>query len=139
MTVAISNEHVDGFLAIEIDGVASAANAGQGSLANPFGCDVNILRGYIVSSVESTGAATLSIGVTTAAASATDVFNALDMNGITADHAYNCFAHDPGAKTIMVPAIWTAAKFLTFTASATMVGYKGTLYLEVIRTTVENT
>ena len=138
MTVAISNEHVDGMLTIELDGVASAANAGQGSLANPFGCDVNILRGYIVTSVISTGAATLGIGVTTAAAAATDILNALDMNAVTVDFAYNCFAHDPGAKTIMVPAVWTAAKFLTFTGSATMVGFKATLYLEVIRTTVEN-
>jgi len=138
MTVEISSEHVDGFLAIEIDGVASSANAGQGSLANPFDCDVNILRGYIVTSSESTGSATLSVGVTTAAAAATDVFNALDMNGVTEGQAYNCFAHDPGAKTIMVPAVWTSALFLTFTGSATMAGFKATLYLEVVRTTVEN-
>lgn len=137
MTVAISDEGGFG-LVIEIDGVASAANAGQGSLANPFGCDVNIVRGYIVPSVESTGSATLSIGVTTAAAAATDVFNALDMNGVTEGQAYNCFAHDPGAKTIMVPAVWTSALFLTFTASATMVGLVATLYLEILRTTEEN-
>ena len=139
MTVELSNEHVDGMLTIEIDGVASAANAGQGSLANPFGCDVNILRGYIVTSVISTGAADLGIGVTTVAAKATDILNDLDMNGVTLDIAYNCIAHDPGAKTVTVPAVWTSALFLTFTASATMVGYKGTLYLKVIRTTVENT
>jgi hypothetical protein len=137
MTVAISNEGV-GFLAIEIDGVASTDNAGQGSLANPFGCTVNILRAYLVTSVVSTGASDLSIGVTTAAAAATDILNALDVNGVTVDRPYNCFANDPGAKTITVPAAWTAAKYLTFTASATMVGYVGTLYLEVLRTTVEN-
>ena len=139
MTVAISPEGSNSMLVIEMDGVASAAAAGQGSLANPFGCDVNIVRGYIVTSVISTGSATLSIGVTTAAASAADVFNALDMNGVTLKKAYNCFAHDPGAKTIMVPAVWTSALFLTFTGSATMVGFKGTLYLECLRTTVANT
>ena len=137
MTVAISPEGSFG-LVIEIDGVASAANAGQGSLANPFGVDVNIVRGYLVVGTESTGSATMSIGVTTAAAAATDIFNALDLNGVTEGQAYNCFAHDPGAKTIMVPAVWTAAKFLTFTASATMVGLVATLYLECLRTTEEN-
>lgn len=137
MTVAISNEGV-GLLAIEIDGVASTDNAGQGSLANPFGCTVNIIRAYLVTSVVSTGASNLSIGVTTAAAAATDILNALDVNGVTVDRPYNCFANDPGAKTITVPAAWTSAKYLTFTASATMVGYVGTLYLEVLRTTVEN-
>lgn len=138
MTIEISNEG-SGWLAIEIDGTLSVANAGQGSLANPFGCDVNILRGYLVTSVISTGAANLSIGVTTAAAAATDVLNALAVGGVTVDRPYNCFANDPGAKTITVPAVWTSALYLTFTASATMVGYKGTLYLEVLRTTIENT
>jgi hypothetical protein len=137
MTVAISNEGV-GFLAIEIDGVASTDAAGQGSLPNPFGCAVNILRAYLVTSVISTGASELDIGVTTAAAQATDILDGLDVNGVTVDRPYNCFANDPGAKTITVPATWTAAKYLTFTASATMVGYVGTLYLEVLRTTVEN-
>ena len=137
MTVAISQEGGFG-LAIEIDGVASAAAAGQGSLANPFGVDVNILRGYIVPSVESTGSANLGIGVTTAAAKATDVLNDDDMNGVGIGVPINCFANDPGAKTVMVPALWTAAKFLTFTASASLVGFVGTLYLELLRTTEEN-
>ncbi len=138
MTIEVSKEHASGMLVIEIDGVASAANAGQGSLANPFDVDVNILRGYIVPSVESTGSANLSIGVTTESAAATDVLNADDMNGVGIGVPINCFANDPGAKTVMVPALWTSALFLTFTASATMVGFKGTLYLEVLRTTVEN-
>lgn len=138
MTVAISGEGAGGMLVIEVDGVASVANAGQGSLANPFGCDVNILRGYMVPSVESTGSSNLSIGVTTAAAAATDVLNADDMNGVGIGKPINCFANDPGAKTVMVPAIWTSGKYLTFTASASLVGFKGTLYLECLRTTEEN-
>ena len=137
MTVVLADEGT-GWLAYEITGVASTANAGQGSIANPFGCSVNILRGYIVPSVESTGASNLSIGITTAAAAATDILNADDMNGVTVDRPINCFANDPGAKTITVPAKWTSALFLTFTASATLVGFVGTLYLEVLRTTVAN-
>jgi len=137
MTVAISQEGGFG-LAIEIDGVASLVAAAQGSLANPFGVDVNILRGYIVPSVESTGSANLGIGVTTVAAKATDVLNDDDMNGVDIGRPINCFANDPGAKTVTVPAIWTAAKFLTFSASASLVGFVGTLYLELLRTTEEN-
>lgn len=138
MTAEIGSEGAGGFLTVEIDGVASTDNAGQGSIKNPWGKDVNILRAYLVTSVVSTGAANLSAGITTVAAAATDILNALDVNGVTVDRPYNCFANDPGAKTIMVPAVWTAAKYLTLTASATMVGYKGTLYLEVLPTTDEN-
>ena len=139
MTVTISPEGSASMMVLEITGVASAAAAGQGSLANPFGCDVNILRSYLVTSVVSTGSANLTVGVTTAAAAAADVFNSLDVNGVTIDRAYNGFANDPGAATITVPAVWTSATYLTFTASATMVGYVGTLYLECLRTTVANT
>ena len=134
MTATLNvSEFKSKFLAIDIVGAASAAAAGQGSIANPFGESVNILRGYIVTSVVSTGAANLTIGITTAAAAATDILNSLDMNGVTINKPYNCFANDPGAKTIMVPAIWTSALYLTLTASATMVGYVGTLYLEIVR------
>ena len=138
MTVAKVDEFTGGFLAYEITGALSAANAGQGSIANPFGASVSILRAYLVPSVVSTGAANLSIGITTAAACATDILNADAMNTPTVDRPINCFAIDPGAQTITVPALWTSALFLTFTASATMVGFVGTLYLECLPTTVAN-
>ena len=134
MAATISqSEFYSGMLVIDITGVASTDNAGQGSILNPFGEDVNILRGYIVPSVESTGSANLSIGVTTAAAAATDILNADDMNGVTIGKPINCFANDPGAKTVMVPAIWEDDKYLTFTASASLVGFVGKLYLEILR------
>jgi len=134
MTATLNvSEFKSKFLAIDITGVASTSAAGQGSIANPFGESVNILRAYIVPSVESTGSANLGIGITTAAAKATDILNDDDMNGVTVNKPINCFANDPGAKTVMVPAIWTAALYLTLTASATMVGFVGTLYLEVLR------
>ena len=138
MTVARADEFTGGFLAYEITGVASTDAAGQGSEANPFGASVNIIRAYIVPSVESTGSANLGIGITTAAAKATDILDDDDMNGVTVDRPINCFANDPGAKTITVPACWTSTTFLTFSASATMVGFVGTLYLECIPTTVAN-
>ena len=137
MTVALADEGT-GWLAYEITGVASTDAAAQGSIANPFGCTVNILRSYLVTSVVSTGASNLTAGITTAAAAASDVFNSLDVNGVSVDRPYNGFANDPGAVTITVPAAWTPTTYLTFTASATMVGFVGTLYLEVLRTTVVN-
>jgi len=138
MTVTVADEFTSGMLALEITGVASADNAGQGSIANPFGCTVNIVDAYLVTSVvASVGASNLSIGVTTVADAATDIINALDVNGVTVDRPYNCLAA-VAAKTITVPAAWTSDKFLTFTADATMVDYVGTLYLQVIRTTVAN-
>jgi len=136
MTVTLADEG-SGFLAYEITGVASAAAAGQGSIANPFGCTVNIVDAYLVTSVISTGAANLSVGVTTAAASASDIVTTLAVGGVTVDKTYNCLAA-VAANTICVPAAWTSALFLTFTASATMVGYVGTLYLHIVRTTVAN-
>ena len=138
MTVTKVDEFTGGFLAYEITGVASTDAAAQGSEANPFGASVNILRAYVVPSVESTGSANLGIGVTTAAAKATDVLDDDDMNGVTIGKPINCFANDPGAKVVMVPAIWESGKFLTFSASATLVGFVGTLYLECLPTTVAN-
>ena len=84
MTVTLADEG-SGFLAYEITGVASAAAAGQGSIANPFGCTVNIVDAYLVTSVISTGAANLSVGVTTAAASASDIVTTLAVGGVTVD------------------------------------------------------
>ena len=138
MTAALSSEFANGFLVIDIDGVASTANAGQGSILNPFGCDVNIVRAFLVPKSESTGSSNLSIGITTVSASATDILNADDMNGVTEGKAINCFAQDPGAKTEIVPALWESDKYITFTASATLVGFEGALYLEVLRDTEAN-
>ena len=138
MTVVKADEFTGGLLSFEITGVASAANAGQGSIANPFGASVNILRAYLVPSVVSAGAANLSIGITTVAAAATDILNADAMNDPAVGRPINCFANDPGAKTVTAPAIWESDKFLTFTASATMLGFVGTLYLECLPTTVAN-
>ena len=137
MTVVKTDEFTGGLLAFEITGVASTDAAAQGSIANPFGASVNVLRAFVVPSVESTGSADLSIGVTTVAAAATDLLNALDMNGVTIGKAIMGFAIT-GAKATLAPAIWTSAKFITLTASATMVGFVGTLYLEVIPTSVAN-
>lgn len=124
-----------GVLAIRIDGTTSTANAGQGAIANPEGCDVLILRGTLVVHSASTGAANISIGVAADASSAaTDIVNALAMNGVSAQTAYNCFAMQNSAKTaITAPALWTASKYVTITGSASLVGLEATLLLEYVR------
>ena len=137
MTVAIATEGNATRLAIDITGVASAANAGQGSLANPFGCSVHIVSAWLLVKTQSTGAANLGIGVTTVAAKATDVLNDDAMADPTEGSILNCFALDPGAQVKLVPAVWESGKFLTFTASATLVGFTGTLFLDIIRTPAE--
>jgi len=124
-----------GVLALRIDGVASTANAGQGAFPNPEGCDILILRGTLVVHTASTGAANISIGIAADATSAaTDLINALAMNGVTAQTAYNCHAMQNTAKTaITAPALWTASKYLTITGSASLVGLEATLFLEYLR------
>ncbi len=130
MTTTLRKEG-SGFLSFGITGVASTANAGQGSIANTFGVNLAILEAWITPITESTGSANLSVGITTAAASATDILNADDMNGVTEGKPINCFIQDPGAKTALVPAVWTTALYLTLTASGTLVGFTGVLYLRV--------
>jgi len=120
-------------LTVRITGAASTANAGLGSILNPFGEDVVVLRGTLYVVTESTGAAAVSIGITTAAAAATDILNALDLNGVGGD-VFNCFAMQNTAKTeITAPAVWTAEKYLTITGAATTVGLDAILMLEVAR------
>jgi len=133
MTVTINTEG-KGAMSIAITGVASAAAAGIGQIANPEGVSLCILRTTLSCITESTGSAALSCGVTTTGASATDIINALDLNGLTEGGFYNGHAMQNTAKTaITAPAVWTSSKYITFTGAATTVGFTGTLYVEYIR------
>jgi len=124
-----------GVLALRIDGVSSTDAGGQGSILNPEGVDVLILRATLVVHTASTGAANIDIGVASAAATdATDIVNALAMNGVDAQTAYNGFAMQNTAKTeIAAPALWEDDYYVTVTGSASLVGLEATLYLEYIR------
>lgn len=133
MTTVVNTEG-KGTLSYDITGAASVANAGLGSIANPEGVSILLLRGTIYFVSESTGAANLSIGITTAAAAATDILNALAVGGVSAAEYYNCWARQNTAKTeITAPALWTSAKYLTVTGSSTTVGMVARLYLEYMR------
>lgn len=133
MTVTLLDEG-SGRLAYEIVGVASVVAAAQGSIANPFGVSVHILSAHLLVKTKAAAAGELSIGITTAAAKATDIWTTTAMNTQTEGSVYECFA-DPGAVTVLPTAVWTAAKFLTFSnETASLADFTGTLFLEIART-----
>jgi len=133
MTVAIDPVG-RGFLTIDITGVASTDAAGIGEVLNPEGVDVTILRAYLIVTTESTGSANLGIGVAATGVKATDLWNDKDVNGLTEGALYNCFAHQVTAETVLSdPVDWDSDKYITFTGSATSVGFTGKLCLEYIR------
>ena len=132
MTVALTDEGT-GTLAYDITGVASVVAAAQGSIANPFGCSVHITEAWLLVKTQADAAGQLQIGITTVAAAAADVWADTAMNGQTEGSLYNCFAQDPGAVTKLVPAVWTTAKYLTFSGTvASLAGFTGTLFLSLI-------
>ena len=134
MTVTLTDEGT-GRLAYDITGVASVVAAAQGSVANPFGCSVHIVKAYLLCKTNSTAAGQLQIGITTAAAAAADVWADTAMNGQTEGSMYNCFADTTAAVTVFPTAVWTSALFLTFSGTvASLAGFTGTLFLEVVRT-----
>jgi hypothetical protein len=123
-----------GRMVIDITGAATTDNAGLGAIANPEGVAVTILRTELLVLTPSTGAANLSAGVTTVAAAATDILNALAVNGAITGKVYNGNAIQVTAKTeITAPAEWSADKYITFTGSASTAGFTGKLFVEYIR------
>lgn len=134
MSVVREDASRGGVLSYRITGAASTADAGLGSIANPEGVPLLILRATFHFITKSAGAANLSVGVTTAAAAATDILNALAVGGVTNDTVYNGFGMQNTAKTeITAPAIWTAAKYITLTGSVTTVGLDAVMMLEYVR------
>jgi len=134
MTVTLTDEGT-GRLAYDITGVASVVAAAQGSVANPFGCSVHIVKAYLLVKTKAAAAGQLQIGITTAAAAAADVWADTAMNTQTEGSVYNCFADTTAAVTVFPTAVWTSALFLTFSGTvASLVGFTGTLFLEVVRT-----
>lgn len=134
MTVAVESEG-RGTLCIKITGVASTDNGGIGAVLNPEGVNVVILRTTFYAHTPSTGAANLSVGVASSATgAATDILNALDANTMTADTMWNGHAMQNTGKTqITAPALWQAGYYITFTGSATTVGFEGYLFVEYVR------
>lgn len=135
MTVSVNPLSAQsGRLVIKIVGVASAANAGIGQVANPEGVDLQILRSQLFVKTHSSGAANLSVGVVASGAAGTDVVNALAMGGAIDGKIYNASTIEPTAKTeLTAPAKWATDKFITFTGSASTAGLEAYLLVEYLR------
>lgn len=121
-----------GMLKITLTGAASTANAGLGSLANPEGVKLGILRTYLYARTGSTGAVNLDVGFTTVAAKGTDVLSTFDgIQGTIGGKLFYCQAVPVNETEDAV--VWDADKYLTFTGSATSVGLDADLYVEYVR------
>jgi len=134
MTVAICTDpDKKGMLEIDITGVASAANAGVGEIANPEGCTVAITRAFLQFTTGSTGAANLDIGVGASGAKTSDIISAMDVIEATVGGKVIYGPAAQVAETECPTAKWTSTTYITFTGSATTVGLAGKLFVEYIR------
>jgi len=134
VTVAISTDaDQKGWLEIDITGVASAANAGIGEIANPEGCTLGITRAFLYFATGSTGAANLDIGIGASGAKTSDIVAAMDVVQATVGGKFIFGPAAQVAETESPTAKWTSTTYLTFTGSATTVGLAAKLYLEYIR------
>lgn len=134
MTVAISTDaDQKGWLEIDITGVASAANAGIGEIANPEGCTVGITRAFLYFTTGSTGAANLDIGIGASGAKCSDIVAAMDVIQATVGGKFVFGPAAQVAETESPTAKWTSTTYLTFTGSATTVGLAAKLYVEYVR------
>ena len=133
MTIAMDWEG-KGFFCVDITGVASTDAAGIGEVLNPEGVDVTILQAWLYTITESTGSANLGCGIAATGVKATDLLNDMDINGVTEGALINCFAPQATAETeLSDPADWPSDEYITFTGSATTVGYTGKLLVQYVR------
>jgi hypothetical protein len=135
MTVAVNSNTGRGFMTIDIAGWATAAGC-LGSIANPEGVPLAILRAYLYVATPSALAAVLDIGVGALAADSVDVLNALSL-AQTAGTLWVCVDLDVASKSgWTTPAIWTATTYLNFTtATYVSTAFRGQLFLEYLRLT----
>lgn len=134
MAVEINSQTGKGALCIDITG--DAAIGSQGGILNPEGADLLITDAFLYIVTPATAAATFNIGIgATAATDASDIMSAFDMNAPSAGTAWNAVARTAASEAALTtPAIWTSAKYLTFTsAAASAAGLEAKLYVKYIR------
>lgn len=130
MAASISAQGKGRFLAINVTGAAAATGGGVGSIINPEGALIHIVRTFWMITTGSTGAANLNVGIGVAATTdASDLISALDA---AVAGTFNGIAQVTTAKTAAGLA-WGATSYLNFTGSATTAGLVGTFYVEYIR------
>ena len=133
MTVSTVVTDQRGMMKVLITGVASTANGGIGSVANPEGVKLGILRTFLYARTGSTGAVNLDVGIAAdAATKGTDILSTFDgVQATIGAKLFNCQAVPVNETEDAV--VWPADYFLTLTGSATSVGLDADLYIEYIR------
>ena len=137
MTVAISTDAAQsGWLKIRIVGNATAAGI-VGSVANPEGVPLQIVRGVIYFTTGSTAASTYNIGIgASAVGDYNDLMSAFAMNA-AATTVWQVVGQDlasEAAATTPKGLLWPAASYLTMTsAAAASTGLVADLFLQYVR------
>lgn len=107
---------------------ATTTTAGAvAAVANPVGEELIITQAIVRTTTQSTGAATLDIGVAANATTASDTL----IDGLSVATAPIVLG-TPGTNGL-VPRVWGASQYVTATASATTAGMVGSLHLICIR------
>jgi hypothetical protein len=133
--MSLTRQHIgnSGFLKLAIAGEAATTSGGIGSILNPEGVDLLIVRTFLYARTGSAGAVNLDVGIgATAATKGTDILSTF--NGIEATiggKAFYCQA--VSANETEEAVVWGHDEYLTVTGSAPSVGLDADLYVEYIR------
>jgi len=132
MTIDTELTSQRGMLKIELTGAASTANGGQGEFYNPEGVDLLIIRTFAYFRTGSTGAANLDVGVAATGVKGTDILSTFDaIEATVGGKAFYCQAVSVNETEEAV--VWEDDEYITFTASATLVGLDADFYVEYLR------
>lgn len=101
------------------------------AIANPEGADVLITRCVIHTTTKSTSAATLNVGVAADATTSADTL----LDGVDVGTAVGVFDNiDDKGSNGQSCLKWGSGEYVTATASATVAGLVGYIYIEYLRT-----
>lgn len=109
--------------------VTTTTAGGAAAIANPEGVPLIITSAVLYIPTASTGAATVDVGVAANATTSSD--NLIDGMSTAAAGAFGNVGN-PGANG-KANQVWGATQYVTCTASATLAGMVGYLYIEYLR------
>jgi hypothetical protein len=122
-----------GFFKVTLTGAASTDNAGLGTVANPEGVPLGIVRAFAYFRTGSTGAANLSAGIGAVDAASSDIVSAMDVIEGTVGGKLFALPAAQVAETESPTAVWGVDDYLNVTGSATTVGLDADLLIEYVR------
>jgi len=136
MTADINADAQRGFLTIDLVGCVATTDGAMGSILNPEGVHVMVLRSWLHVKTPSTAAATIGVGI---GASATthchDLIDALAIDGAITAKVYNGSTIQTTTKTeVGAPAVWGEDEYLVFTSNTnSSIGFTGEYFVEYVR------